>query len=54
MRGKADMIIEPDLTAWSFLDFRPSRDIAEIGYQGTIAVMDELVAGLKSNGFKFG
>ena len=39
-------------SAWSFLEFRLARDIAEAGYQGTIAVMDDLTAGLKANGFK--
>jgi len=54
VQDKADMIIKPDISAWSFLDFRPSKDIAEVGYQRTIAVMDELTAGLMAGGFRIG
>jgi hypothetical protein len=48
------MIVKPDISAWSFLDFRPSKDIAEVGYQRTIAVMDELTAGLIAGGLRIG
>ncbi len=52
VRDMADLIIQPDVSSWGFMDFRPAVEIADAGYRATLARTDEIVADLQDKGFQ--
>jgi predicted acylesterase/phospholipase RssA len=52
VREMADLIIQPDVSRWGFMDFRPAAEIADAGYRAALPRVAEIVTDLQDKGFQ--